>query len=461
MALDTKYRPQVYSDVLGQEATSDILRQYVKEGRGFHQSYVICGQHGSGKTTTGRILARSLLCPTPVNGEACDKCSSCVGILSGKGHECFEEFDAASNSGKSDLDRIIEDIPYSTFSGKRRVYLVDESHRLSVAAVNRLLKPTEDSVPGSEDKQLVVIFCTTAPEKMDSAIFSRCAPALVIRVVEPEEIAKRLAWVCDQEKIPYEMEALVSVAELSHSHIRDSLKTVEGVSLLGGVTLETLSKYLRLDANDLAADIILGIGSSDLKSVLEKAAELSRIVSPSDAYERLAEISVTAFRSHLKVGKVQSHWPKAKIEEISKMGVSLLGIASRFASPPHRPNSSTLSLDLAAAHYAVLQGVSPEDIRTLVVEESRPSPRKTDPAPQSYVAPVVSALPAGTVKSGGASPPNPTRSEMNEGGVWIDHRAVKRTGSNSPESSTNSLQAEVFRDLVRFHLRSMIRGGKG
>ena len=126
MALDTRYRPQTYGDVLGQEATVAVLKQFVIEGRGFHQSYVFCGQHGSGKTTLGRILARALLCEAPVDGAPCDQCPSCQTFLSGDTHECFEELDAATKSGKADLARIIEDVSYSTVSGKRRIYLFDE-----------------------------------------------------------------------------------------------------------------------------------------------------------------------------------------------------------------------------------------------------------------------------------------------------------------------------------------------
>ena len=99
MALDTKYRPMTYGDVLGQEASIDVLRQFVKDGRGFHQSYVLCGQHGSGKTTLGRILARALLCEEPVDGNPCDECHSCTTLLNGGTTECFEELDAATRSG--------------------------------------------------------------------------------------------------------------------------------------------------------------------------------------------------------------------------------------------------------------------------------------------------------------------------------------------------------------------------
>ena len=145
MAFDTKYRPIRYEDVLGQESSVAVLKQFVVEGRGFHQSYVFCGQHGSGKTTLGRILARSLLCESPVDGAPCDQCDSCVTFLNGDSHECFEELDAATKSGKADLSRIIEDLQYSTVSGKRRIYLFDESHRLSKQALDALLAASLDA----------------------------------------------------------------------------------------------------------------------------------------------------------------------------------------------------------------------------------------------------------------------------------------------------------------------------
>lgn len=143
MALDTRYRPIKYADVLGQESSVDVLRQFVLDGRGFHQSYVFCGQHGSGKTTLGRILARALLCEAPVNGEPCDACTSCTSILERGTSECFVELDAATKSGKGDVTKITEEVTYSTFSGKRRIYLFDEAHQLSKQALDALLKPME------------------------------------------------------------------------------------------------------------------------------------------------------------------------------------------------------------------------------------------------------------------------------------------------------------------------------
>lgn len=126
MSLDTKYRPTVYDDVLGQGATVEILREFVKLGNGFHQSYLFGGLWGSGKTTMARILARALLCSEPKDGNPCDECHSCKTILKNGASECFIEVDAATNSGKADIAKIVEDIQYGTYSGTQKIYLFDE-----------------------------------------------------------------------------------------------------------------------------------------------------------------------------------------------------------------------------------------------------------------------------------------------------------------------------------------------
>lgn len=113
--------------MLGQDATVKILRQFIVGGAGFHQSYLFAGPWGSGKTTLGRLLARALLCQTPKpTGDPCDTCPSCLSILETGTHTDFVEVDAATNSGKDNIRRLLEELTYTTFSGGRRIYLFDE-----------------------------------------------------------------------------------------------------------------------------------------------------------------------------------------------------------------------------------------------------------------------------------------------------------------------------------------------
>ena len=304
MSFDTKYRPRVYADVLGQDANVEILRRYLASGKGLHQSYLFAGGFGSGKTTLGRILARALLCLAPLpNGEPCDQCESCRSLLEHGTSMDFYEIDAATHSGKAEIQKIIEEIQYDTFSGRRRIYLFDESHQLSLQALDALLKPMEDMVAGTLNKRLICIFCTTEPEKMRPTILSRCAPAFIIQPVSPQGVAKRLAYVCQQEGIIYEQDMLVLIAETVECHIRDALKALEGISMLGAVNLENTTKYLKLDLNSLYLDVLEGLGGDleksliAIKQVLEKA-------SPVTCYERLADISILAYQAGLQVGSL-------------------------------------------------------------------------------------------------------------------------------------------------------------
>ena len=117
----------------------------------------------------------------------------------------FVEVDAANHSGKVDMKKVTDEIQYSTFAGRRRIYLFDEAHQLTKEALDALLKPMEEIIPGTHDNRLVCIFCTTEPERMRATIFSRCVP-FVIQPVPPAEIAKRLAEVCDKEGFEYDFE---------------------------------------------------------------------------------------------------------------------------------------------------------------------------------------------------------------------------------------------------------------
>lgn len=352
MSLDTKHRPTGWDDVLGQAATKKVLRRFVASGAGFRQSYLFAGPYGSGKTTVGRILARALLCSNPSpQGDPCDCCDSCRSLLDLGTSLNFTEVDAATNSGVEAMRKITEEIQYATFGGNRRIYLFDESHQLSPSALDAMLKPLEESTPGTEDKKMVCIFCTTEPEKMKATILSRCAPAFVIQPVPPEEIAQRLARICEQEKIEYESPMLQLIAEATECHIRDALKAIEGVSMLGSINEVNVRTYLHLDLNSLYLDILDNMGT-DLQVVTGSLRRILERTSPVTCYERLVEVCMMAYQSFLDTAKPASFWDAGRLKAIGqKHGDNLLGFAARLASRPGRPNASMLLCDLGHLHH--------------------------------------------------------------------------------------------------------------
>lgn len=441
MALDTRYRPHRYDDVLGQDDAVAVLREIVRSGRGFHQSYVFCGGHGSGKTTLGRILARALLCDDPKNGDPCDQCPSCISILENGSSESFVEVDAATNSGKDDVKRITEELQYNTFSGKQRIYLFDESHQLSKQALDALLKPMEDSIPGTENKQLVCIFCTTEPEKMRSTIFSRCAPAFTIRQVPPEEIGKRLAYVCEQEGIEYEQEALTLIAEATETHIRDALKAVEKISMLGPVDKDNVSKALVLNAHNLYVDILENLGE-DLEAVLSTLEELNLSVSPASAYKRLSEVAILAYRLGMGVGKAPGYIDGERLKAAAgKHQEYLLAIADHLASRPNKPTQHMLICDLAHLHHQ-RAGSYPTVRATPSAAFSSPSRSDSKALPPTRSEPVNSPDPLGKVSTdpSDSSPKTPPKDP-----------APEPKASGGDEGTTNGATREDSPlDLVLF-----------
>jgi DNA polymerase III subunit gamma/tau len=415
VSLDTKYRPRAYADVLGQEGTVQILRQYVRSGAGFHQSYLFAGPWGSGKTTLGRILARSLLCFAPVDGGPCDACPSCRSILEGGSSENFFEIDAATNSGKDSVRKIVEEIQYSTFSGKRRLYLFDESHRLTLDALDALLKPMEDTVPGGEDKSLVCIFCTTEPEKMRATILSRCAPAFVIKPVVPEQIGSRLAQICDAEGITYERDALTLIGELTECHIRDALKAVEGVSMLGPVSRENVAKYLHLDLSRDLLDLVLSI-RSDLPGALSRVDTLTKRSSPSVLYEKLAELCLLSYKVSLGIGSFPAYMNSVSIQRDN--ADDLLVYADRFSSRPGRPTASMLLCDVAQLHRELTRP-------TVSIVQAPPSSPKA--------------------VTGKVSTPDDKPKMVDD--VYVHPRAVKKDDASSPPPTAQSPSPLELRPL--------------
>lgn len=346
-------------------------------------------------------MARALMCESPkVNGDPCDVCQSCVSILETGNSMDFIEVDAATNSGKADVQKITEEIQYSTFAGRRRIYLFDEAHQLSKDALDALLKPLEENVPGTQEKRLVCIFCTTEPEKMKATIFSRCAPTFVIQPVVPADIAKRLAYVCDQEGFEYDMGMLQVIAEMTECHIRDALKSVEGVSMLGKLDRENVAKYLKLDMNLMFIDTLENLGV-DLSKAIGFVKEAMLRSSPATCYEKLATMAMMAYQVGIGALKAPSYIEAGRLERLfAAQQHSLIGFASRFSSRVGRPTESMLLCDLGALHYG---GSSVGNAQIVMVQNQSVSTRTENPATVNRPAQIMGKVNA-PPPSGGAAP---------------------------------------------------------
>lgn len=226
-----------------------------------------------------------------------------------------------------------------------RGVLAHNCHQLSTEAEDALLKPMEDCRPGTREKRLVVLFCTTEPDEVRPTILSRCAPPFRVRSPGYRAIASRLAHICEVENIPFDLEALDLVARATGGHFRDAIKAVEATSAAGRVTREAVAAYLGSDVGSDLADLLLNL--HDLSGMGRRVDALIEKISPSTAYRYLADFCVAAFQVHAGGELPEGAWEEAALRRVAPLGLSLLTLADRFGSRPSKVSRATLYCDLA------------------------------------------------------------------------------------------------------------------
>lgn len=218
-ALYRKYRPQTFDDVSGQLAVTQTLKTQIMTGKLSH-AYLFTGSRGTGKTSCAKILAKAVNCLNPDNGNPCNCCSACRAIDSGS---CMDvlEIDAASNNGVDNIRDLRDDAVYTPAEVKKRVYIVDEVHMLSLAAFNALLKIIEEP-----PEHLIFILATTELHKVPATILSRCQ-RFAFRRISQEDIAARLQYVAYQENIDMDESAARVLSRLADGGMRDGLSLLD------------------------------------------------------------------------------------------------------------------------------------------------------------------------------------------------------------------------------------------
>lgn len=270
IAMARKWRPESFNDLVGQEHIAKTIENAIVGGR-LHHAFLFTGTRGVGKTTSARILAKTLNCTGGDPLVPCGKCKSCLDIASGHPMDVIE-IDAASNTGVDNIRDLLEQTQYTPMIGKYKVFVIDEVHMLSKGAFNALLKTLEEPPP-----HVIFIFATTEVNKVPQTILSR-VQRFDFKRLTTKQITSRLKYICEQESISTDAEALGMIAEKADGSMRDALTFFDQAYAFTGndMNADSVRSVLGVPPNDLYFALLESIEKHDLKgtfAVVDKASE--------------------------------------------------------------------------------------------------------------------------------------------------------------------------------------------
>ncbi len=365
LALYRKYRPSIFADVIGQEHVTVPLSNALESGR-IHHAYLFSGPRGCGKTSSARIMARSLNCEKGPTPNPCGKCQSCTDLVAnGPGSIDVIELDAATHGLVDDARDLRDKAFFAPVNSRYKIYIIDEAHQLGPGAANALLKVVEEPPP-----HVLFIFATTEPEKLIATIRSR-THHYPFRLVPPGILGEHLEKVCEQEKVKVEKGVIPLVVRASGGSVRDAL-SVLGQLLAGagkdGVTYDIAVQLLGYTDGALLDDAIDAIGARDTATLfktidllVESGHDPRRFAF--DLLERLRDLVIVEALDDA-ANSVLRGYPEDQLERMraqaSRIGSSSLNRAAslvaegltqmRGATPPR------LILELVAGKITIPQG---------------------------------------------------------------------------------------------------------
>lgn len=414
--LHHKYRPQTFADLVGQEAIATTLTNAIRKSQ-IAPAYLFTGSRGTGKTSSARILSKSLNClssPAPTE-KPCGKCDACQGITKGIALDVIE-IDAASNTGVDNIREIIERAQFAPVQCRYKVYAIDECHMLSSAAFNCLLKTLEEP-----PKSVVFILATTDPERVLPTIISRCQ-RFDFRRIPLQAIVDHLRYIATEESISISSDALQLVAQLAQGGLRDAESLLDQLSLLSGeITIERVWDLAGSVSEKDCLELLNAIALSQADTILETARKImDRGREPLIVLQNLASffrdllIAKTAPNRNDLVALTPATW--ATLSELAKKLeiTTIINGQQHLAKSEVQIKNSTQPrlwlevtlLGLLAASTAQKPAMAiPQQIISAPIQDVKPNPVVAPtptpasvieqmPAPVSPIAPVIEQTPA-------------------------------------------------------------------
>lgn len=329
--LARRFRPQTFSEVVGQDRIAQTLRNAILEGRVAH-AYLFTGARGVGKTSMARIFAKALNCPNAVDAVPCNECEICTAVSAGQDVD-VSEIDGASNRGIDDIRSLRANVNVKSMRTKYKVYIIDEVHMLTKEAFNALLKTLEEPPAGVK-----FIFCTTEPNKLPDTILSRCQ-RFDFGTVDVESIGERLRQIASTEGFTVDDEAIELVSRRANGSMRDSQSLFDQVLAFGSqhVTAVDVHRLLGTAGDDRIIGLVQAMIDRDQGHSLEL---LDAALADGVQLDALTDQLVSYLRDIM-------------LAACGARGISLLGV-SESARPTVEAQAAAWGLKTASAALQIL-----------------------------------------------------------------------------------------------------------
>ena len=268
LVLARKYRPRLFSEMVGQEHVVQALTHALEQQR-LHHAYLFTGTRGVGKTTVSRVLAKSLNCEKGITAQPCGVCSACTDIDAGRFVD-YTELDAASNRSVDEVQQLLEQAVYKPVEGRFKVFMIDEVHMLTQTAFNAMLKTLEEP-----PEYLKFVLATTDPQKVPVTVLSRCLQ-FNLRPMAPETISQHLSQVMAAEHIEHDALALQLISHAARGSMRDALSLTDQAIAFGGGRLwgDSVRQMLGSVDRSHVFEVLKALGQSDAQRLLQLSAQL-------------------------------------------------------------------------------------------------------------------------------------------------------------------------------------------